>query len=241
LHVDVVVVCSRQLELSALSSLVRRPRRLVARRFSVTVGEFGPLSALLLCLPQRRADAAESIGAVLAAHRPKWLVCGQLAVALDPSLSAGTILYAAEVANEAGQLIECSGSVGRRPGTASIDGRLVTVRRWPRSAAAKRQLAERTGALAADTAAWLLGRSAQAASVPFAAVAVVVESAEVDSPPESLAVYGPTGSYRAGAVLGASLHGIGRLGTVWKLRAEAKAYAEQLAQAVLELCRQFRC
>jgi len=115
---------------------------------------------------------------------------------------------------------------------------MLTASRWPRTAEAKRKLHEQIGASLVDTTAWYVAEACTTRSLPVAAVAVVIESAEVNSPPELLTVYGPTGSYRAGAMLGASLYGFDRIGKMWRLRTEAKQHAAKLAEALVELCRQ---
>ncbi len=236
LQVDVAVLCSRPLELSALSAAMRASRRIVAHKFSLTIGQLGPLAAALLLCPQRRSALAGSIEALSQAHEPKLLICAQSAIGLDPSLEPGSVQQVAELANEAGKLIQCSVVAPQGAGAKGV--RMLTVSRWPRTAEAKGKLAERTGAALADTTAWHVAEVSLRQALPVAAVAVVVDSAKADSAPELLAIYGPTASYRAGAILGASLYGVGRIGTLWRLRSEAKQHAAKLAQAIVALCRQ---
>jgi adenosylhomocysteine nucleosidase len=98
-----------------------------------------------------------------------------------------------------------------------------------RTAAEKQALGETTGALAVDMESVTVAQVARDARMRFMAVRVISDDATTDLPPEVLAILGPTGSVRAGAVAGALWKRFSSAKDMWRMREQATQAAERLA------------
>jgi nucleoside phosphorylase len=234
LQFDIAVVCALDLEAAAMAKLLRQRQRLTAHRFVVEFGRVGDLRLGVVRggpTPGRIAAAAD---ALIDVHRPRLVLCAGFAVALEPELRAGDVAVPTELADSSGTGLPVPAEllgVLRAAATAPAN-RLVSVPRWPRRRRDKEQLARRSAAQLADTSSFALQQACQARETACGTIRVIVDPADRDAVPETLAVFAEEPGFRAGAAVGAFLHGAGRLGTIWKLRDQARRHAKRLAETV---------
>jgi len=170
-----------------------------------------------------RANAARAAENLAAAHQLTALISFGFAGALVPELRVGDVVVDTCVP-EWQALVK--GPAGRR----SRLGRIVTVDRVVRDAAARRQLARETGALAVDMESDAVAAVAAARGLPFAAIRGITDTVHRDLVIDYDRCRRADGSLRPLAVLRqalASRQGMAEIPRLW--------YASRLASRELAL------
>lgn len=121
-----------------------------------------------------------------------------------------------------------------------VSGRIATVDRVVASAAAKRALGERLGALAVDMESGAVFRAAAARGIPALAVRSVLDDAEREIPFDFGRLLAPTGRPRPFRLFGALVREPGRIRDLVDLRARARTAAGTLAAYVPRLAEALR-
>ena len=109
-------------------------------------------------------------------------------------------------------------------------GRLVTINHIVRSIHEKQELAQTTGAIAADMETYGVAQVCQEQQVRFLAVRTISDDLSEDLPAEVLSYLGGTGSIRAGALAGALWKRPSHAKELWRLRERAVESSRNLAQ-----------
>jgi len=162
-----------------------------------------------ICLGGIGARSAEASCQVLLSTGATALVSWGVAAGLDPSLSAGTLVVAWQIANSEGAL--ATPQVAARASQAWADrvasrlagrarvarGSVVSADHMLRTVADKRVAAE-TGAAAADMETAAVAAIAQSAAVPWIALRAIADTAHVTLPPSVLRAIDQTGRVRVG-------------------------------------------
>lgn len=170
-----------------------------------------------------RADTAERAALDMLDDGVGALVSFGIAGALDPSLAAGTLLLPGQITTTdgttrltdhdwRGRLMSALASHA-----AVSTAMLVSVAEPAASAAAKRTLAEATGAGAVDMESWSVANIASSRNVPFLAVRAVADEAGQGLPRAALVAMQPDGSISIGRVLAALLRAPWQTGALVRL------------------------
>jgi nucleoside phosphorylase len=223
------MVCELELESTAIIRRIGQRRKTIGGGFSVVTGVMSGKRVAVVRSDAGRSKLAVATDALLAVHRPKWLIAAGFAVGIGDQVKRGEIVVATELVHDRAEVAmpEIAKRAASRDARA---GRLVSVSPLPRTAEQKRQLASKTGAIAADRGSWSIAAVANDYGVPFLSIRVLIDDSAGNAEPESRAVYHPSSSYRMGGLVGALMSGSGHAGKVWKIRSAAKSHAERLAQ-----------
>lgn len=179
------------------------------------------------------AAAARAAAFLVDGHRPRRLGSAGFAGGLDPALRRGALVAPATVLREgegtlAMERVTC-------PGAESAGG-IVTVDAVVTTVAAKRALAERTGAAVVDMETWAVARAAASAGIPCVSIRVVSDAARDELPPDIARLVAPqSGLRRAGAALAAIGRKPAAAATLWRLWEQAVIDARELALALERL------
>ena len=198
---DVGVVAALGIELGPFLAKLENVRKYRGRRFTVIEGELaGKLVAVVLAGAGRR-NAQSGAEALLAGHRPSWVVSAGFAGALDPTLRRNDLVLAHEVVNLEGRRYGIDLAVPEGQGLRT--GRLLTVDEIVRTAAEKAELRRAHGADVVDMETSAVAALCAERGVRFLSARVVSDEAGTDLPPEVLAILGRSGGLRLGAAVGA--------------------------------------
>ena len=124
---------------------------------------------------------------VLAADRPRLVLCCGLAGALEPSLATGDLLIASSVRDESGDHVVAPARIVRAArealagGSRVAEGEMLCVTRVAATCVDKRALA-RPGRIGVDLESWACARAAQRAGIPWLVLRVVLDPLHVDLP-----------------------------------------------------------
>lgn len=173
------------------------------------------------------ASAARALDALLP-RRPGLVLLAGFSGALAPDLGVGRLVVADAVKAPDGATYPVTHPL-TVPG--AIAGPIVATDQIVVTAAAKRDLRERTGALAVDMESATVARRCQEAGVPFACLRVVSDDAANDLPPELDGIF-TDGRLRVGRLLAAAWRRPGLLRDLLRLRGATRLAAEALAQGL---------
>lgn len=228
---DVGVVAALEIEVAPLLAKLENVRRYSPPKFRIVEGEHaGRVVAVVLTgMGRKRAQRGAEI--LLDGHRPRWLVSAGFAGALDPARRRNDIVLPAEVVNAEGRRYAIDLAVP--PGSGLHTGRLLTVDAVARTAAEKADLRHQHGADLVDMETSALAALCEQRGVRFLSVRVISDEAQVDLPPEMLAIVGETGGLRLGATVGALWKRPGSVKDLLALRAHAQEAAGALSRFLL--------
>lgn len=228
-HCDVGIVCALRLELAPFLERCERVKSYTGGTFTFRGGRLGDRRIAVVECGTGGARARKATLALLDAHTPRWLLSVGFSGALRPDLKIGDIVVANSVVGADGEELTLDLSMPADPQRGWHVGRIAMVDHIVRTVAEKRALAERTGALAVDMESLTVAQIARDARIRFMAVRAISDDASVDLPPEVLAILGPTGSVRAGAVAGALWKRLSSAKDMWRMREHAVQASERLA------------
>jgi adenosylhomocysteine nucleosidase len=231
---DVGIVAALSIEVGFLLDRLAKVRKYAGPGHTIIEGEAaGKVVALIITGPGRDA-ARRGARLLLDGHRPRWVVSAGFAGALDPTLARYDLVMANEVLDREGQRFTIDVAVppeGNRPRVRS--GRLLTVDEVVRTAAEKAALREQSGADLVDMETSAVAALCSERLVRFLSIRVISDEAQVDLPPEVVALLTRSGSYRVGAALRAIWNRPASLKDFWALHEHAQEAADRLAQFVV--------
>jgi adenosylhomocysteine nucleosidase len=149
---------------------------------SVVRGRLGGMRAVA-----RAIGLGGGAAQVIAAERPRMVICCGLAGALRPSLVPGSLVLASAVRDESGDTVVANEALLRATKHALVDhapvteGELLSATRVAATRDEKRGLAG-PGRIAVDLESWAAARAAARAQVPWLALRVVVDPLDADLP-----------------------------------------------------------
>jgi len=178
--------------------------------------------------------AARGTQALLAGHRPQWVISAGFSGALDPRLKQGDIMMADSIADGEGHRLSIDFKI--RPEAVAATpglhvGRLLTVDRIVRSPEEKRTLGQQHECLAVDMESWAVGEVCRQAKTKFMAVRIVSDAVDRELPAdiERLARQ-KTHAARLGAAAGAIFRRPSSLKDMLKLKEDALVASDKLAK-----------
>lgn len=236
---QVGVVAALDLEVAELVDRLSEVVHLEGAGFSATAGTLGQRRIVVMRSGPGRAAAARASEALLAGHRPAWVISAGLAGGLDARLALGDLLMADEVLVPGGPPL----SLQRLVDPASLAsggrvhvGRLLTVDEVVASASAKRALGERHAALAVDMESYAVAEVCRSAQVRFLALRAVSDTVERELPPEvDHLLRQRSWAGRLGAATGAVFRRPSSVKDLWQLKESALLAAERLAELLVDV------
>lgn len=178
--------------------------------------------------------AARGTQALLAGHRPGWVISAGFAGGLDPRLKRGDILMADSLAETSGKRLAIElrvspESLAAMPGVHV--GRLLTVETVVRTPEEKLALGRQHEALAVDMETWAVGEVCRQAKTRFMAVRIISDAVDEQLPPEieALARQKTTAS-RLGAAAGAIFRRPSSVKDMLRLKEQALLATDRLAR-----------
>jgi adenosylhomocysteine nucleosidase len=177
--------------------------------------------------------AARGTQALLAGHRPAWVISAGFSGALDPRLKRGDIVMADSITDGEGHRLSIDFKIS--PEAAATRGlhvgRLLTVDRIVRLPEEKRALGQRHEALAVDMESWAVGEVCRQAKTRFMAVRIVSDAVDDELPAdiERLAAQ-KSNAARLGAAAGAIFRRPSSIKDMLKLKEDALVAGDRLAK-----------
>jgi nucleoside phosphorylase len=234
--VDIAVVSTLDIEAEPFTDRLKHARQIVGNQFTIATGLIGGRRvAVMQCNAGKRLAVA--LDALASVHRPRCIVAAGFAVGLGDQLSVGDVLFASEVVAatdpETVTAVAADGVADRSSGI--IVGRFVSTRTIPKSATEKKELARRTGAIAADQTTATLALACRERTIRFLAARVLVEDASADARAGLRIALHPSRSFRVGGLVGAFLSAPGRASNIVRLREKGRKLAERLAKFLVPM------
>jgi adenosylhomocysteine nucleosidase len=231
---DVGVVFALGIEAGGLEDLLEGTVTTRAADLTVREGLLRGRTAAVVTAGVGQLAAARGTLALIAGHRPTWVISAGFAGGLDPRLKKGDILMADALVNTDGRRLAIDLKIA--PEAVAANKRLhvgacaasETIVRRP---ADKRELGRRTGALAVDMESWAVGEVCRQAKTRFLSIRVISDAVDDELPPdvETLARQKTTAS-RLGAAAGAIFRRPSSVKDMLQLKEDALVLTDRLAR-----------
>lgn len=174
--------------------------------------------------------ATRATNALIDAFSPPWVISVGFCGALVEGMRLGDIVVANSVLNESGsQRLAIDLKMAAAPEQGLHVGAIATKDEIVRLVDDKRRLANQTGAIAVDMESLAIAQVCRDRQTKFMAIRVISDDMTENLPPEVLAILGPKGTIRAGALVGSILKRPGCVKDLWALREKAADASERLA------------
>jgi len=225
------IVCALHLEVAPFLSRTRQLKTESGNGFHFRGCRWNEIQICVVEGGTGDQRARQATQALIDAFRPPYVLSVGFSGALVPELKKGEIVVADGVTSADGQTrLAIDIQMAADPAHGLHVGHLCMTDHIVRQVSEKRALAETTGAIAVDMESLGVARVCQERGVRFLAVRVISDDLSSDLPPEVLALLGPKGSIRAGALFGSILKRPGCVKDLWALRESAQLAAERLGQ-----------
>jgi adenosylhomocysteine nucleosidase len=179
----------------------------------------------------RARRAAE---ALIAGHRPKWVISAGFAGGLQPGLSRGHIVLADSIVGEHGERmsIDLHLSAGEAESVKGVHvGRLLTVDRIIHKSLEKRALGQQFAAVAVDMESLSVAKVCQQEKQRFLAIRAITDTVDDELPRDVERLLNrPTMARKLGAAAGSIVRRPSAAKDLWKLRESAATAADRLAK-----------
>ncbi len=179
----------------------------------------------------RAARAAE---ALIAGHRPRWVISAGFAGGLRPQLNRGDIVMADSIAGLSGERLSIDlrlPAEQTQVGRGVHVGRLLTVDRIIRKVDEKRSLGQQHEAIAVDMESLAVARVCQQERKRFLAIRAITDTVDDELPRDVERLLNrPTMVRKLGAAAGSMLRRPSAAKDLWKLRESAITAADHLAK-----------
>ncbi len=184
-----------------------------------------------------RTSAEQATAALIAGHRPKWVVSAGFAGALVKDLPRGDLVVANQIIDIGGGRLSIDFRLEETPGLHV--GSLLTVDRIVRTADERRRLADVHKAMAVDMETFAVAEACRREKVRFLSVRVISDALD-DELPEDIEhlMQQQNLAGRAGAVAGAVFRRPGSLKDMWRLKETAMVGSDRLAKFLAETLKQ---
>jgi adenosylhomocysteine nucleosidase len=239
-HVGVVFALG--LEAGGLEDMLSGVVTIRGYGFALREGGLKGRRVLVACSGPGKARAAKVTEALIAGHRPLWVISAGFAGGLDPKLRRGDLLIVEQVVDASGQQIDVDigldhAALGESSGVHA--GRLLTVDRVVRRPEEKRQLAERFQAAAVDMESFAVAEVCRRHDVHFLGVRAVTDTVDDPLPADvERLLHQRSGAARLGAALSTLLNRPGSAKDMWQLHQRAVVASDRLAKFIAGLVEQ---
>ena len=239
---DVGIVAALKLELEPLLGQMDRVKKYTGGDFTYRGGFLRDIRIATVESGAGRKRAESATHALIDAHKPDWLLSIGFAGALKDDLRIGDVVVADWIVSAAGGEEDAGLKIDIKmpadPDKGLYVGRLATAQHIVHTIQEKREIAERTGAIAVDMESLAVAEVCRERKAKFIAVRGISDDTSEDLPSEVLSVLGGTGSIRAGAVVGALWKRPSCYKDMWRLRQNASRTGERLAMFLTSMLKQ---
>lgn len=181
-----------------------------------------------------RENAARATAALIAGHRPQWIISSGFAGGLVDDLAHGDLVIADSVASAAGQRLAIDVKLEAEPHRHV--GRLLTVEQVVRTPEEKRALGKEHSALAVDMETFAVAEVCRAEKIRFMSVRTISDTADEQLPPDvEHLLHQKSLAGRLGAAAGSLARRPSSMKDLWKLREAAIAASDHLAEFLAEI------
>jgi len=191
-----------------------------------------------------RKAAEHGARALIAGHRPKWIISAGFAGGLDPRLELGDIVMASAVADLDGRELEIDINVDPAALAQSPRlhiGRLITVDRVIREAKEKKRLGAERQAIAVDMESMAVAEVCRQEKVRFMVVRVISDSVARELPRDiDYLVKRRTTAGRLGAAARAVLRRPSSVKDMWQLKEDALRASDRLGSFLVGVIGQLK-
>ena len=178
--------------------------------------------------------AAHGTRALIAGHKPRWVISAGFAGGLDAAVKQGDIVLADRVVDESGRRLDIELAVDQTALSSTRGlhvGGLVTVDHVVRTAEEKQQLAARTGAMAVDMETIAVAEVCRDERVRFLAVRGITDAVDRNLPRDiEYLLQRKTTAGRLGAAARALVRRPASIKDLWQLKEDALKVSERLGQ-----------
>lgn len=228
-HADIGIVCALPMELATFLNRCEKVRKYTGGAFTFRGGRYDQIRVVVVEAGVGFERARRATQALLDAHTPRWVLSCGYCGALRDGMQIGDIMMANSIIDAHGQELTVDLKLADDPARRLHVGRLLTADHMVREVAEKRALAARHGAIAVDMETLAVAQVCRDTGTRFLAVRAVSDDLAADLPPEVVSVIGSTGTTRLGATLGALWNRPGSVKDMWRLREQAQAASDHLA------------
>ena len=236
---DVGVLFALGREAGGLEDLLTEVVRIKGHGFAVCQGELKRRQVAIAVSGAGRVRAARAAEALIAGHRPPWLISAGFCGGLSPDLPRHAIVLADALLDGKGNRLEVAlgkldpALVSRR---GAHVGPILQVEHVIRRPADKRAAGEAHRAVAADLESLAVAEVCRGRNVPFLAIRVVSDAVDDKLPREVEKLLDQkTHTAQFGAALGAVLNRPGSFKDMYQLHANALAASDRLARYLAEV------
>ncbi|WP_437201196.1 phosphorylase family protein [Planctomicrobium sp. SH664] len=178
--------------------------------------------------------ARRATNALIDAFHPEWIFSVGFSGALTEDLRRGDLVVGTSL-TDASQSTQLDIDVKLQPNPRQglHVGRLCSVDHIVREVDEKKGLAQQSGAIAVDMESLAVAQVCRERPTRFMAIRGISDDLSEDLPREVLAILGPKGSIRAGALVASLLKRPSCVKDLWKLREQSTAVAARLARLLV--------
>ncbi|HEV3338767.1 MAG TPA: hypothetical protein VG125_00375 [Pirellulales bacterium] len=231
---DVGFVFALGIEAGGLEDLLEGTVRTRAADLTVREGLLRRRPTAVVTSGVGQLAAARGTQALIAGHRPSWVISAGFAGGLDPRVKKGDIVMADSLINTDGRRLAIdlrispeaiAANKGLHVGACAASSAIL------RRPAEKRELGQRTGALAVDLESWAVGEVCRQAKTRFLSIRVISDAVDDELPAdvETLARQKSTAS-RLGAAAGAIFRRPSSVKDMLQLKEDALVLTDRLAR-----------
>jgi adenosylhomocysteine nucleosidase len=227
---DVGIVAALPMEVADLLSGLKKVRRYQSVAVPVIEGEYGGKIVALAVGGIGRAAARRAADALIAGHRPRWLISAGFAGALNPAYARNDLIVAREVIDRDGGLYPLDVPPELFVSARHARGRLLTVDHVVVRAADKEELHRSFQADLVDMETSAVAALCSEKLVRFLSIRVISDDAHGDLPREVAAILSSSGSYRVGTAIRSLWRRPGSVKDFWSLYEHSIEAADRLAR-----------
>jgi adenosylhomocysteine nucleosidase len=241
---DVGVVAALRLELDPLLEKMDRVKKYTGGDFTFRGGFLKDIRVATVEAGAGNKRAERAAHALIDAHKPEWMLSIGFAGGLTDELQIGDVVVANRIVDTAAAAdddeagLKINFKMQPDPKRGLYVGTLATAAHIVRTADEKRELHQRTGAMAVDMESLAVAQACRERKVKFLAVRGITDDNRSDLPTEVLSVLGGTGTIRTGAVVGALWKRPSSYKDLWRLRQNAHLAGERLALYLVSMLKQ---
>ncbi|MBI3462394.1 MAG: 5'-methylthioadenosine nucleosidase [Planctomycetes bacterium] len=239
---DVAVVFALGIELGGFEDLLSGLVRTRGAGFTVRHGLLRERPILVLETGAGSAAARQAAEAIIAAHRPRWVISAGFSGGLQPRLKRGDIVMANSLVSSDHQSLTVDFSISEQALAATSGlhvGRLLMTEQVILRAEEKERLGREYDALAVDLESFAVAEVCRREKVRFLAVRVISDAMTEELPREVERLIAPQSlSRRMGTAVGAVWNRPGSVKDMLKLREDALTASDRLAKFLVGVVRQ---
>ncbi len=231
---DVGIVFALGIESGGMEDLLEGIVTTQGHGFTVKQGGYKGRHVAMVRSQAGTKAAGRATQALIAGHKPRWIICAGFAGGLVAGLKRHDMIMAESVINTAGKRLRVDlrvdpESLAKTPGVHV--GGILTSEKIARLPSQKRSLGERYPALAVDMESFAVAEACREEQVRFLAVRVITDPVEEQLPADvERLLRQNTRVSRMGAVVGAVWNRPGSVKDMWQLRENALLASDRLAK-----------